>query len=224
MKPHPYVVLSVAASLDGYIDDTSDTRVLLSNEEDFDRVDEERSRADAILVGANTIRTDNPRLLVRSARRQQQRIDTGRPAQPAKATLTRSGVLDPESGFFTAGDTQKIVYTSTGARMGLTRDLGDAAIVVDSGDPLDVSRILSDLAEREVTRLMVEGGGQIHTLFLSAGVADELQLVYAPLLIGESCAPRFVHHGSFPKSMRLAETRTMGDVVLLRYLIGHDDA
>jgi 5-amino-6-(5-phosphoribosylamino)uracil reductase len=61
----PYVLLSCAASIDGYIDDTTDQRLLLSNDEDFDRVDEVRASCDAILVGANTIRRDNPRLLVR---------------------------------------------------------------------------------------------------------------------------------------------------------------
>ncbi|MEU6645312.1 dihydrofolate reductase family protein [Saccharomonospora sp. NPDC046836] len=49
MNARPYVLLSVAASLDGFIDDRSDTRLLLSNDEDFDRVDEVRAGVDAIL-------------------------------------------------------------------------------------------------------------------------------------------------------------------------------
>jgi hypothetical protein len=52
----PYVLLSCAVSVDGYIDDGSDARLLLSNDEDFDRVDEVRSGVDAVLVGAGTIR------------------------------------------------------------------------------------------------------------------------------------------------------------------------
>jgi 5-amino-6-(5-phosphoribosylamino)uracil reductase len=60
LPDRPYVVLSAAASLDGYTDDTTDHRLLLSNDEDFDRVDEVRAGVDAILVGANTIRQDNP--------------------------------------------------------------------------------------------------------------------------------------------------------------------
>ncbi|MGH8574222.1 MAG: RibD family protein, partial [Gammaproteobacteria bacterium] len=66
MISRPYVLLSVAVSVDGYIDDATDTRLLLSNEADVDRVDEVRASCDAILVGANTIRRDDPRLLVRS--------------------------------------------------------------------------------------------------------------------------------------------------------------
>ena len=66
MADRPYVLLSAAMSADGYLDDASATRLVLSGEADLDRVDELRAGSDAILVGAQTIRADNPRLLVRS--------------------------------------------------------------------------------------------------------------------------------------------------------------
>ncbi|GAB2698991.1 RibD family protein [Kitasatospora kifunensis] len=62
MADRPFVLLSVATSVDGYIDDTSPQRLLLSNAEDFDRVDQVRAESDAILIGGNTLRRDNPRL------------------------------------------------------------------------------------------------------------------------------------------------------------------
>ncbi len=74
MTPRPHVLFSVATSIDGYIDDTSESRLLLSDQDDFDRVDEVRAGVDAILVGANTIRRDDPRLLVRSGERQEERV------------------------------------------------------------------------------------------------------------------------------------------------------
>ncbi|MRT44622.1 5-amino-6-(5-phosphoribosylamino)uracil reductase, partial [Xylella fastidiosa subsp. multiplex] len=64
--PYPYVLLSAAVSLDGCLDDTGPERLLLSSPADFDRVDEVRASVDAILIGAGTIRADNPRLLVNS--------------------------------------------------------------------------------------------------------------------------------------------------------------
>ena len=84
----------MATSIDGYLDDMNETRLLLSNTEDFDRVDAVRASADAILVGANTVRRDNPRLLVRSVERQQQRIRRGLTPHPVKVTLTGRGDLD----------------------------------------------------------------------------------------------------------------------------------
>ena len=67
MADRPYTLLSCGMSLDGYLDSATDERLLLSNDADFDRVDEVRAGCDAILVGAATVRNDNPRLLVRAA-------------------------------------------------------------------------------------------------------------------------------------------------------------
>lgn len=95
MTGRPFVLLSVAASIDGYIDDSTDERLLLSNDEDFDRVDEVRAGVDAILVGANTIRRDNPRLLVRSDDRRKRRVDAGLTESPIKVTISAGGDFNP---------------------------------------------------------------------------------------------------------------------------------
>ena len=71
--------------------------------------------------------------------------------------------------------------------------------------------------------MMVEGGSSMHTQFLAAGLADELQLVVAPFFVGDSRAPRFVNDGHFPWTSqdraRLAEVTQIEDVVLLRYAL-----
>jgi 5-amino-6-(5-phosphoribosylamino)uracil reductase len=218
----PHVLLSVAMSVDGYIDDTRDARLMLSNDADFDRVDEVRAGVDAILVGANTIRRDNPRLLIRSVERQQERVRRGVAAHPMKVTLTCRGDLNVTARFFSAGDSEKLVYTRDPAVTSLREAVGSVATVVGAGEPIDLGVVLDDLAERKVERLMVEGGGTIHTQFLAAGLVDEIHLVIAPFFVGETGAPRFVQPGRFPQDaahpMTLAETRQIGNVVLLRYL------
>lgn len=222
MPERPRVLLSVAASIDGYIDDASDERLLLSNDEDFDRVDAVRAQSDAIMVGANTIRADNPRLLVRSAERRQARVAAGQAESPIKVTLTSHGDLDPEARFFTSGDVPKLVYTGTPAVDELAKRLAPAAEVIDAGNPTDLRFLLADLYRRGVRSLMVEGGSTIHTQFLTSGQVDEIHLVIAPFLVGDSAAPRFVRDGQFPwdsaNRLHLAEARQIGDVVLLRYV------
>jgi 5-amino-6-(5-phosphoribosylamino)uracil reductase len=211
-------------SIDGYVDDLAGDRLLLSNDADFDRVDAERAAVDAILVGAATIRQDDPRLLVRSAARREQRVAAGRPANPMKVTVTGRCDLDPAARFFATGESGaagKLVYCASAVLGPARARLGGVATVVDAGDPVSLHRVTADLAERGVRRLMVEGGGRTHTQFLTEGLADELQLVVAPLFVGDSRAPRFVHDGEFPwgpkQRARLAEVRQIGDVVLLRY-------
>jgi 5-amino-6-(5-phosphoribosylamino)uracil reductase len=219
----PYTLLSCGMSLDGYLDDAGSERLLLSNDADFDRVDEVRASCDAILVGAATIRSDDPRLLVRSAQRRAARVTRGEPPTPLKVTITGRGQLDPAARFFTTGEVEKLVYCATPALAAARDRLGAVATVADGGNPVDVALVGADLARRGVRRLMVEGGGTMHTQFLTSGLVDELQLVVAPVFVGDSRAPRFVGDGKFPWSAgnraALAEVRQIGDVVLLRYAL-----
>ncbi|MFF9085602.1 dihydrofolate reductase family protein [Streptomyces sp. NPDC014991] len=216
--PLPYVLLSAAVSLDGYLDDTGPERLLLSGPADFDRVDAVRASVDAILIGAGTIRADNPRLLVNSAERRAARVAAGRPAYPLKVTVTASGDLDPGAHFWhTGGD--KVVYTTDAGAGRATRLLGGTADVVTLGPALDWRALLEHLHDvRGVGRLMVEGGGQVHTQLLQQDLADELQLVLAPLLVGDPAAPRLFGPGAYQGGrLRLTDTRRIEDVVLMRY-------
>jgi 5-amino-6-(5-phosphoribosylamino)uracil reductase len=227
VSPRPYVLLSVATSVDGCIDDRSDQRLILSGAADLDRVDAERAGVDAILVGATTVRRDDPRLLIRSPERVAARVAAGRSAHPLRLTISSSGDLDPAARLFTTGPQERFVYVPTAAVGAAQARLGAVATVVGAGDPVDPRRILADLGGRGVRRLMVEGGTAVHTLFLTAGLVDEIQLVVAPFFVGDPDAPRFVGAGTFPHDvrhrMRLAEVRTVDDVVLLRYLLGDTD-
>lgn len=219
----PYTLLSCGMSIDGYLDSATVKRLRLSNDADFDRVDDVRASCDAILVGAATVRNDNPRLLVRSAQRRAQRVARGLPPSPAKVTVTGCGRLDADADFFTAGEVIKLVYCPTSVKEDAHRRLAGVATIVDGGDPVDMVRVSQDLHARGVNRLMVEGGGMIHTQFLAADLADELQLVVAPFFVGDSRARRFVGDARFPwhpgRRATLAEVRQIGDVVLLRYAL-----
>ncbi len=217
------MLLSCAVSLDGYLDNAGPDRLVLSNDADLDRVDEVRAGCDAILVGATTIRRDNPRLEVRSPRRRADRLRDGRPETPVKVTLTTSGELDLGYRFFAGITAQRLVYCPTPALAKVRERLGQVATVVDGGDPPRLETLVEDLAERGVGRLMVEGGAAVLTRFLTAGLADELHLAIAPFFVGDSRAPRFLRDGTFPwhsgAPARLAEVRPIGDVALLRYAL-----
>ncbi|MFC4945478.1 RibD family protein [Pseudonocardia sp. GCM10023141] len=227
MPDRPFVLLSAAMSVDGCIDDTSSQRLVLSDAADLDRVDAERAGVDAVLVGATTIRRDDPRLLLRSVPRQEARVAAGRPPHPIKVALTGGGDLDPTARFFTTGSGLRLVYAPSAA-VGLAAErVGSLATVVDAGERVDPAWLLADLHARGVARLMIEGGTSVHALFLTAGLVDEIQLLVAPFFVGEAAAPRFGGTGAFPHNaghrMRLAEARVLGDQVLLRYLLGESD-
>ena len=199
-----HVLLSFAASLDGCLDDVGPERLLLSNAADFDRVDASRAECDAILVGAGTVRADDPRLLVRSAERRAERVARGLPPSPLRVVLGGEGGIDPGAAVLTVPGAETVVYEGR----------------------LEPGEVLDELAARGVRRLMVEGGSTVLTRFLEADLADEIQWAYAPFLIGDAAAPRaFGPPGGavFPQGpdrrMILGEARSLGDVLYARYLV-----
>ena len=226
MPSRPYVLLSCATSADGYLDDASPRRLILSGPADLDRVDEERAGCDAIVVGANTIRKDDPRLLIRDPRRGARRMARGLPAHPIRVTLTATGDLDPGSRFFAPG-APRLVYCATPAlntartRISGARIEGDGAVFINAGNPLSLEVMLQDLTERGIRRVMVEGGARLLGDILAAGLADELQQAVAPFFVADPAAPRLNLPRPGPDGpMTLAQSFRIGEVAVLRYLLG----
>lgn len=218
----PYVLLKCAISLDGCLDNTSNQRLILSNQEDFERVDLERAACDAILVGAETVRKDNPSLRVKDKKLRKQREKKGLPSDPIKVTLTASGHLNPDSKFFSTGPGEKRVYCLPEVEVMLRNQLLERASVIALQHTSTLETLLADLRQTGVKRLLVEGGGKLLTQFLCAGVFDELQVSIAPFFVGEAMAPRMTRAGNFLNSasnpLILEKMEKLGAMVLLTYL------
>lgn len=159
------ITLSFAVTADGYLDDCTPQRLIISTPEDWEAVHRLRAQHDAILVGAETLRRDNPSLR----------------GVPTRITLTRSGNLNPELRFFTIGEGRRILFCETPP----TITLPDTEVIcLDT--PLTAARIVGELERRGVKRLMVEGGAQTLALFLREGLADEVRMAVNPALtVGE---------------------------------------
>ncbi len=181
------VTLSFATTADGFLDDASSQRLMISTPEDWAAVGRLRADCDAILVGAETLRRDDPALSLRdeSVRRRRQAI--GLRPDGTKVTLTASGRLDPSLRFFTEGDADRIVFS--------THDLPalhDRAAVIVSDEPLTARRIVTELEKRGIGHLLVEGGAHVLRMFLEEGMADTVRAAVNPALtLGEAGYARF---------------------------------
>jgi 5-amino-6-(5-phosphoribosylamino)uracil reductase len=214
------IILSVAISIDGCLDDSSPQRLKLSSAEDWEAVQRLRATCDAILVGARTVRSDNPSLVIRNEEARRWRVSEGMEADIVKVTITASGDIDPDAAFFLEGGGRKIVFAVSDA------DRGKLALIARHAEVIEAAEITPEfirdaLAARGCRRLMVEGGGEIITMFLRAGVVDRLRLAIAPFLIGDPTAPRMVGGGAFPydkdNRMRLENVEMLGDMAVMNY-------
>ena len=167
MPDRPYTLLSCGMSIDGYLGSATPQRLALSNDADFDRVDAVRAACDAILVGAATVRNDNPRLLVRS----QTRRDA--------ADGPRAGAVADEGHRDRAGGARRVLPTSSPpatprssstarARAWPTRARASGRWPPWStaASPSRCAGSARTSAPAACERLMVEGGGKVHTQFL----------------------------------------------------------
>lgn len=214
----PYTILKAAVSLDGFIDDSSPERLILSNELDFANVDAVRAGCDAIAVGANTIRRDDPRLMIKDPALVKARIERGAPPHPIKVTFTASGDLSPNHRFFTEGQAEKIVFClESPADPHLPTLLGGCATVITM---VDLGDALKSLQDRGVARLLVEGGSHLTTQFVQGGLFDEIQLSIAPFfLLDPGGIPWIATTGSPQAPSRRLNLESVEQVGDMAYLV-----
>lgn len=173
-------------SSDWCLDDCSQQRLVISNTKDWDEVYALRGECDAILVGAETLRRDNPSLRIKSELIRTERIARGMSPDISRITMTRSGALDPNLKFFSPeGDA--IVFTESRATLGT-----EQSTRVICRRSLSARSVADELERMGCKRLMVEGGAQILRMFLSEGVFDEIRVAQSPIVVGEENAPKLV--------------------------------
>lgn len=172
-----FVTLSAAVTADGCMDDRSPVRLMISTPEDMTEVYRLRTQHDAILVGAETLRRDDPALLLRDEDARRRRVQDGLRPDLTKVTLTRSGNLDPSLRFFTEGDADICVFSQCELP-----HLKNIATVISSDDPISAKSIVTRLEKRGIRRLFVEGGARVLKMFLAEGMADVLRLAVNPTL------------------------------------------
>ncbi len=209
------VILSVAMSADGYIDSADDERLRLSSEEDFYDVHLLRCECDAILVGAETVRKDNPSLVTKHEALLKNRRDRGLSDDPVKIVFSKSGNLPFDSKFFSRGDCEKWIFSDADIDVG---GLSDVRVFAGG----DIAENLRVMESNGIKTLLVEGGCSILTQFLQGGFVDRLRLAVAPFFVGGGV--RFVGGGDFLNDVRnpmgLVGVRRFGDVVVMDYEFG----
>lgn len=209
--PTPLTRGGFVVSLDGGISHEGGSRPLQSPADQI-AFHTLRSVADAVLVGAGTVRTEGYGPVRLRSAGLAWRERHARTSVPALVIVSRSLELDPQARCF-AGPA--IVVTCESADDGRREQLAEVATVIVAGDSdVDLAAAVGELRRRGLTRLLCEGGPQLLTSLLAAGLVDELCLTLTPLLLGS--APQLLTEAlAAPHRLELLHLIDGGEGVLL---------
>lgn len=210
-----HVAVNAAMSADGKLSSRRREQIAISGPADFDRVDRLREAADAILVGVGTVLADDPQLAG---------PEPGGDAQPARVVADSGARTPPDAAILDDLARTFILVTERAPETDLEslRERG-AETIVAGENRVDLARAFESLEARGISRLMVEGGGELLFSCFDADLVDELTVYVGSILIGGREAPTLVDGpgwvDSFPE-LTLTDVQRIDDGALLRYETG----
>jgi len=209
----PFVTLKFACSLDGKIATSSGESQWISCAASRKFTHHLRDINDAILVGIGTVLADNPSLTTRL-------IDGKNPVRVIVDSNARTPL---DSNVVTDKSARTIIAVTENApheKISALESCGVEIITAGGGERVDLEILMRTLAEREITSVLVEGGGKIHFAMLSAGLVDKIFAFVAPKIIGGSDALTAIEGAGFAKlsdavTLKNFTAEKIGDDILL---------
>lgn len=178
-KKRPYIILKWAQTADRFIARKNHESKWISNEYSRQLVHKWRSEEDAIMVGANTVMYDNPRLNVRDW--------PGPVRQPVRIVIDPNLRIPPDRALFD-GSQNTIVYNikKTGFQSGAEWVKVQKTILLEE--------IMSDLYQREILSVIVEGGSHLIQSLITQGLWDEARIFISEQSFGEGIKAPDLYH------------------------------
>lgn len=213
-KSRPRVILSAAMSLDGKIaTKTGDSE--LSSKQDKVRIHKLRSKVDAILVGSNTVKRDDPLLTVRYVKGK----------NPLRIVLDSKATINQKSQIIrTCKKIPTIIAVSKKAsRQNISKlKKHPLEIMVIGENRVNIKSLLKSLSKKKIKTLLVEGGGTVNWEFIKLGLVDELIVTITPYLIGGQNAITLVEGEGFSHihkstKLKLKKICQLGNEIVLNY-------
>ena len=218
--PRPFVFINSAMSADGKISSLERRQVRISGSLDMARVDELRASSDAIMIGVGTVLSDDPSLRVKSDRLRLERSDLGRPENPLRVVADSLARTPPAAKIL--GPDCLIAVSNSAPQDRLERLSSRCEIIKCGKGRVDLAELMSELYERGVKRLMVEGGAILNWSLIQSGLVDELYVYMGGLLIGGKDAPTLVDGSGFREAflrLKLISFEPLDEGVLLKWRI-----
>lgn len=212
----PFVILKTAASLDGRIAAESGDSKWITNEKSREYVHRLRSEVDAVMVGIGTVKKDDPHLT--------SRLKNRKGKDPIRIIVDSTLRISPKAKVLNLkSPAPTIIATTTKAspqKIKAIAHKGVRVIVIPSKDKVNLNALMEALGREEITSILIEGGSEINTSALEAGIVDKVIFFYAPRIIGGKKAPLIVGGKGVSKvkkslALHQIKIRRFGDDVMI---------
>jgi 2,5-diamino-6-(ribosylamino)-4(3H)-pyrimidinone 5'-phosphate reductase len=220
----PFIFINSAMSADGKLSTKERKQVRISGKLDFERVDELRAQADAVMVGIGTVISDDPSLTVKSSERKAARKAIGKSENPARIVVDSAARTPLDADIFKKGEGIRIIAVSNAAPAENVEKLEKKALVIKTGtNKVYLPELAVKLKEIGINTLMVEGGATLNWGMLSAGLVDEVYTFVGNLIIGGATAPTFTDGEGFSETelleLELLSAEKIEDGILLKWKV-----
>ncbi len=216
VRYRPYVILNAAMTLDRKIV-TAKGDSSISSRTDLIRVHELRANVDAILIGINTVETDNPMLTAKNGKKNPIRVIVDSEARIKFTTkIMRSCNI--------ISTVIAVSHKATNSKLEKIKSRGASVLVCGMNNKVYLKKLLKILKNVGVNRLLVEGGGEINWSMLTNELVDEIIVTIAPTIVGGRDAITLVEGIGFTKvnnslKLKLQKIRKIDSEVILYYKI-----
>ncbi|NOX64955.1 MAG: bifunctional diaminohydroxyphosphoribosylaminopyrimidine deaminase/5-amino-6-(5-phosphoribosylamino)uracil reductase RibD [Chlorobi bacterium] len=203
IKKIPYITIKIAQSIDGKISTNRDIQTWLTGKDSVKYVHELREKYDAVLVGANTIKVDDPQLTVREVKGQ----------DPIRIIIDGDLSISPHSKIIKMPGNEKTwIFTAENSNQEKIEQLEKLGIKIfqlpADKKKVDLGDMLKELGKENITSLLVEGGQQIFSQFISHGLFDEIIILQSPKILGQGIS---AFETNVLKKLKIEETERLGE-------------
>jgi 2,5-diamino-6-(ribosylamino)-4(3H)-pyrimidinone 5'-phosphate reductase len=206
----PYIIINCAMSADGKIASPSGKQIRISCDEDIKRMYELRNESDAVLVGINTVLSDDPKLTVKDKY-------VKNPKHPIRIVLD-TYCKTPTDALVVNNISKTLIITSEKCNKKYGENV--EVILCDKDDDgfINLEKLMAILENKGINKLMVEGGGTVIWNFLKSGLADDFYIYVGSIIIGGSNTPTISGKVDDKNiKLKLVKTKNIGDGILLHY-------
>jgi len=211
----PHIIINCAMSADGKIALPNRKQLRISCDEDIKRMYNLRNGSDAVLVGIETVLSDDPKLTVKEKYVKNTK-------QPLRVVLD-SKCRTPKDALVVNNTTKTLIITVKGNEKQYNEEHIDViGCKSNDGDYIDLKEMLNLLYEKGVKRLLVEGGGTVIWNFLKHRLVDELSIYIGPCIIGGKNTPTMADGAGIKNESELIpltfdNVKRLGEGVLITY-------